>query len=159
MKSKEIKIRVVLSALIIIMIVNYSYLGGIFLVFLVVLLGYSFGPLVALLLGKKSATLFTGYNRQTKEPSMGRGLALKKQRQYQNSFEEFLSIQEQFPGYIPVYLELFSLAFEKLEYYEKAKDIYKQGLKSMTKADKIKLKMMYQNFNNEALNDPSRHEK
>jgi hypothetical protein len=119
-------------------------------VILLVALAYTVAPVAAQVIGKRSGELFTGSSRKVvSAPLLSKAEALVKQHKYEEATELYLSIQNEFPYYLPLYYPLLDLLYTKLDQPEKGRQIYKEGWMAVTESERKTLQRLFKEYSQE----------
>jgi hypothetical protein len=153
MKKEEKIGRIVLTTIIILVMIvlaiTQSHIGivmAIFQVILLVVVGYSIGPVVANILGIKSGELFIGSKRHIDIPMLSKAETLAKRYEFEKSAELYREIQEQFPDHLPLYHPLFEILINRLKDRETARLVYRTGWMAMKEDKRKSLEHLFHEF-------------
>ncbi len=118
-------------------------------IFLMVVLGFTVGPMIAGIVGKPVGSLYAGTANHQKIPLLSEAESAAKRQEYVRASELYRSAQQEFPHYLPLYQPLFDLLINKLHDTDTARMIYRSGWNVLSGEERKKLSHLFNEFKKE----------
>ncbi len=145
------RIYIALITVVVMIVVNHlsTILGftvPIIEIFLVVLVGFSVGPLIGERMGAHAGIFYSGTTQKIKIPYLSEAESAMKRQDLARAKELYLRAQHDYPTYLPLYHPLFELLIRKLHDTETARIVYRSGWAVSDSINRKKLEHLFEEY-------------